>query len=54
MFFECKLQRLAASFEPLTGSVALTGLEKFPRKATCISVFFLKSPKAAEHQSVNV
>ena len=31
---------LAASFLLLTGSVALTGPEKFPCKATCISVFF--------------
>jgi len=46
--------RLAASFETLTGSVALTGPEKFPRKATCVPVFFpWKSPKVAGRQSVN-
>jgi len=28
-------RKLAASFEPLTGSVALIGLEKLLRKATC-------------------
>jgi len=43
--------RLAASFETLTGLVVLTGLEKFLRKATCVSVFFTwKSPKVAGRQ----
>jgi len=37
--------RLAASFELLTGSVALTGPEKFPRKATCDPVFFCENPR---------
>jgi len=42
-----------ASFELLTESVALTGPEKFLRKATCVSVFFSqKSPKVARCQSV--
>ena len=45
--------RLAASFELLTGSVAFTRLEKFPRKATCVSVFFSrKSAVLVGHQSV--
>jgi len=45
--------RLATSFETFTGLVALTRPEKFPRKATCVSVFFSqKSPKAARRQSV--
>jgi len=35
-FFQCKLQALPRL---LAGSVALTGPEKFPRKATCVSVF---------------
>jgi len=29
-------RRLAASFETFTWSVEHTGLEKFPRKATCV------------------
>jgi len=37
--------RLATSFEPLTGSVALTGPEKFLCKVMCVSVFFLKNPR---------
>jgi len=37
--------RLAASFETLTGSVALTGPVKIPHKATCVSVFFLGNPQ---------
>jgi len=46
--------RLSTYFGTFTGSVALTGPEKFPRKATCVSVFFSgKSPKAAGRQSVN-
>jgi len=28
--------RLAASFETFTGSLEHNGLEKFPRKATCV------------------
>ena len=46
---------LAVSFETTTttGSVALTGAEKFPCKVMCVSVFFSqKSPKAAGRQSV--
>jgi len=47
-------RRLAASFEPFTKSVALPRPEKFPQKATCLSVFFSrKSPRAARSQSVN-
>jgi len=47
--------RLAASFETFSGSVPLTGPEKFPRKATCVSVFLSwKSPKVAGRQSVNI
>jgi len=43
------------TFETLTGSVALTGPEKFPRKAMCVSVFFSqKSTKAAGCQSVKL
>jgi len=34
-------KRLAESFELLTGSVALTRLEKFPCKATCDPAVFL-------------
>jgi len=46
-------RRLAASFDTSTKSVALVGPEKFPRKATCVVVFFFqKSPKAAGRQSV--
>jgi len=46
--------RLAACFQLFTGSVALTKVEKFPRNATCVSVFSSqKSPRAARHQSVN-
>jgi len=52
-FFQVQTARLAASFELLTGSVALTGREKFPRKATCDLVFFSQnSLKAAGRQSV--
>jgi len=52
-FFRVQATRLAASFEPFTRSVALTGPEKFLRKATCVLVFFSrKSPKAAGCQSV--
>jgi len=36
-------KRLAASFEPLTGSVMLTGPQKVVRKAMCVLVFFLKN-----------
>jgi len=34
--------RLAESFEVLTGSVAPTGPEKFPRKTTCDPAVFLR------------
>jgi len=44
-FFRVQTKRLAASFETLTGLVALTGPEKFPRKATCVSVFFFWNPQ---------
>jgi len=48
-----KQRRLAESFEPFTGFVALTGPEKFPRKATWVLVFFSrKSPKPAGRKSV--
>jgi len=48
-------RRLAASLETFTGSVEHTGPEKFPRKATCVSAFFLrKSPKAAGRQRVKI
>jgi len=40
-------RRLATSFDASTRSVILTGAEKFPHKATCVSAFFWKSPKAA-------
>ena len=52
-FFRVQASRLAESFELLTRSVALTGPEKFLRKATCVSVFFLKSLISARRQSVN-
>jgi len=35
--------RLVESFELLTRSVALTGLEKFPRKATCDPAVFART-----------
>jgi len=55
IFFQVQATRLAVSFELLTGLVALTGPEKFSRKATCVSVFFSwKSPIAAGRQSVKV
>ena len=45
IFIQVQATRLVAYFELLTGSVALTGPEKFPRKATFVSVFFfLKNP----------
>jgi len=36
IFFRVQATRLAASFEPLTGSVALTGPEEFSRNITCV------------------
>ena len=52
--FRVQTRRLAASFEPFTGSVALTEPEKFPCKTTCVSVVFTrKSPKAARRRSIN-
>jgi len=46
IFVRMQATRLAAPFELLARSVALTEPEKFPRKATCISVFFfVKIPK---------
>jgi len=53
-FFQVQATRLVAFFETLTRSVAYTRPEKFPCKATCISVFFSqKSPKSAGCESVN-
>jgi len=47
--------RLAESFELLTGSAALTRLEKFSRKATCdLVVLVQKSPKPARRKSFNL
>jgi len=46
--------RLVVLFELLTGLVALTRLEKFLHKATCVPVIFSrKSPISAGRQSVN-
>ena len=45
IFFECKLQDL---LHLLTGSIALTGLEKFPCKTTCVFVFFFKNPQSSQ------
>jgi len=54
-FFRVQATRLAVSFQLLTGSVALTGPEKFPRKTTCVSVFFSrKSLKVTGRQSVKI
>ena len=54
-FFRVQTRRLATSFDISTRSVTRTRAEKFPRKATCVSVFFSqKCPKAARRQSVNV
>ena len=51
-FFECKLEDLSLLLSLLPG--LLRWAEKFPHKATCISVFFSrKFPKMARHQSVN-
>jgi len=47
-FFRVQTRRLAAFFETFTGSVEHTGPEKFPRKATCVLVFFF--PKIPEKQ----
>jgi len=48
-FFLVQATRLATSFKLLTGSVALTGPEKFPRKVTCVSVFFfVKIPESGQ------
>ena len=45
IFFQVQATRLAASVELLTGSVAHTRPVKFPRKAMCVSVFFLRNPQ---------
>jgi len=37
--------RLAESFEPFTGSVVLTGPEKFLHKATCDPSVFLRTAR---------
>ena len=47
IFLRVQTRRLAASFDASTRSIALTDREKFPRKATCVSVFFSKIPKSA-------
>ena len=53
-FFCLQATRLATSFELLTESVALTGLEKFQRKAMWVSVFFSrKSQILARRQVLN-
>ena len=51
LFFDCKLHGLAVPFEPLSGSVAHTGPEKFLFKAMYVSVFIQKYLKAAGRQS---
>jgi len=33
------------SFETFTGSVEHNGPEKFPRKATCLGIFFPENPQ---------
>jgi len=43
MFFEVQATRLAESFQLLTGSVALTGPEKFQRKAMCNPAVFSRT-----------
>jgi len=43
MFFQVQTTRLAASFELLTGSVALIGPEKFRRKAVCNPAVFSRT-----------
>jgi len=54
-FFQVISTRLAVSCELLTGSVAFTGPEKFPRKATCDYVTFSrKSLKAARRKRVEI
>jgi len=40
IFFRVQTRRLAASFELLTGSAALTGPEKFPNKPHAIQLFW--------------
>ena len=40
--FRVRTIRLAESFEPFTRSVALIGLEKFPRKAMCDAAVFAR------------
>jgi len=44
-FFQVQTRRLAASFDTATRSIALTKREKFPCKATCVSVFFFENPQ---------
>ena len=44
-FFRVQATRLAASFELLTGLVALTRLEKFLWKAMCVLVFFFQKSR---------
>jgi len=46
-------RRLAMSFEPLTRSVAFTGLEKFLRKAICNPVVLAREfPISARREGV--
>ena len=52
-FFRVPTRRLVASFDASTRSVTRTGVEIFPRKATCFYAFFFrKSLKAAGCQRV--
>jgi len=54
-FFRVQTRRLAVSLHTSTRFVTLTGAEKFPRKAMCVSVFFSqKSLILARHQSVKM
>jgi len=55
IFFRVQTRRLAVSFQTFTGSVAQTGPEKFPHKASCDSgIVSQKFSKAAGRQSVNL
>jgi len=44
-FFQVQTRTHASSLEPFTRCVALTRPDKFLRKATCVSVFYLKNPQ---------
>jgi len=53
-FFQVQTRRLALSFEPFTGSVVLTGQEKFPRIAACDPVVLAQEfPILAGRESVH-